>query len=116
MSQFSDKLVLSNWALKQLGIEDFDRLSEILRPPEYIGWGDDGLSKYVRQLVLRLPQSKLISNDQLLEYDGNITAHWKHISAKRNLQGQTLYPLYFQYLSLLFTEFYLDYYFIFSIK
>ena len=35
---------------------------------------------------------------------GNYTRH-------RNLQGQTLYPLYFQYLGLLVTEMYLDRYF-----
>lgn len=113
-THFADKLVLAPWALKQLGIDDFDRLSEMLRAPEYEGWAEDGGSKFVQQLVIRLPkpaQGRSVSDDQLREYDANITGHWKHITRKRNLQGQTLYPLYFQYLGLLLTELYLDRYF-----
>lgn len=113
-THFADKLVLAPWALRQLGIDDFDRLSEMLRAPEFEGWAEDGGSKFIQQLVIRLPkpaQGRSVSDDQLREYDANITGHWKHITRKRNLQGQTLYPLYFQYLGLLLTELYLDRYF-----
>ena len=37
--------------------------------------------------------------------------HWRKITDKRNHSGSILYPLYFQYLSLLFTEHYLNRYF-----
>jgi len=113
-THFADKLVLAPWALKQLGVDDFDRLSEMLRAPEFEGWAEDGGSKFVQQLVVRLPkpaQGRSVSDDQLREYDTNVVGHWKHITLKRNLQGQTLYPLYFQYLGLLLTELYLDRYF-----
>lgn len=109
---FANKLVLAPWALKQLGVADFDRLSEILRAPEFEGWAEDGGSKFVHQLIARLPkQGRSVADDQLRDYDSNIVGHWKHITKKRNLLGPTLYPLYFQYLGLLMTEMYLDRYF-----
>jgi hypothetical protein len=112
---FADKLILAPWALRQLGIDEFDRLSEMLRAPEFEGWADDGSSKLVQQLIARLPKAgqngRTISDEQLRDYDSNMVAHWKHITRKRNLFGQTLYPLYFQYLGLLLTEMYLDRYF-----
>ena len=115
MSTFADNLILAPWALQQLGMEDFDRLSEMLRAPEFEGWSEDGSSKYVQQLIARLPKlgqsGRTLSDDQLRDYDTNIVGHWKHITRKRNLFGQTLYPLYFQYLGLLLTEMYLDRYF-----
>jgi len=114
-THFADKLILAPWALRQLGVENFDRLSELLRAPEFEGWSEDGSSKYVHQLIARLPKlaenGRTILDEQLRDYDTNIVGHWKHITRKRNLFGQTLYPLYFQYLGLLLTEMYLDRYF-----
>jgi hypothetical protein len=46
-----------------------------------------------------------------LAYDENIVRHWKQITERRNRGGPFLYPKYFQYLALLFTEIYLDRYF-----
>jgi hypothetical protein len=41
-----------------------------------------------------------------------VVAHWQAITAQRNkLEGHELQMKYFQYLSLLFTELYLDWYF-----
>lgn len=107
-----EKLILARWALKQLGIEDFDRLSSMLRSPEFEGWVEDGSSLFVKQLVSRLPKpNRTVSDEMLRSYDENIVGHWKHITRKRNLLGHTLYPIYFQYLGLLLTEIYLDRYF-----
>lgn len=115
MSHFADKLILAPWALRQLGLEDSERLSDMLRAPEFEGWADDGSSRYVQQLIARLPKlgqdGRTIADDQLRDYDTNIVGHWKHITRKRNLSGPTLYPLYFQYIGLLLTEMYLDRYF-----
>jgi hypothetical protein len=111
VAHFADKLVLSRWALAQFGVEDFYRLADIVKAPEFEGWAEDGGTKYVQQLVVRLQKARALSDDQLREYDANIVAHWKHITRHRNLHGQTLYPLYFQYLGLLVTEMYLDRYF-----
>ncbi len=33
-AHFADKLILAPWALRQLGVVDFERLSEMLRAPE----------------------------------------------------------------------------------
>ncbi len=111
MAHFADKLVLAWWALAQLGVEDFNRLAAIVKAPEFGGWAEDGGTRYVQQLAARLPKARALADDQLREYDSNIVTHWKHITRHRNLQGQTLYPIYFQYLGLLLTEMYLDWYF-----
>lgn len=115
MAHFADRLVLAPWAVAQLGVTDFPQLSGLLKAPEFEGWAEDGGTRYVQQLIARLPghgaHGRTLSDDELREYDGNIVGHWKHITRHRNLHGQTLYPLYFQYLGLLVTEIYLDRYF-----
>ena len=111
MAGFSDQLVLSRWALRQLGVDSLNRLSVLLRSPELEGWADGGGTYFAEQLAARLPKQRSVSDDMLREYDLNIAGHWKHITRKRNQQGSTLYPLYFQYLGLLLTEIYLDRYF-----
>ncbi len=111
-THFAEKLVLARWALKQLGIDDFNQLTVMLRSPEFEGWADDGSSLFVQQLKARLPrQGRPVTNEMLQSYDDNIVGHWKHITSKRNLEGPTIYLLYFQYLCLLVTEIYLDQYF-----
>lgn len=110
-THFADKLVLARWALAQFGLDDFERLAAIIKAPEFEGWAEDGGTKYVQQLIARLPKPRPLADDMLREFDGNIVGHWKHITRYRNLQGQTLYPIYFQYLGLLVTELYLDRYF-----
>ncbi len=113
-TKFEEQLVLAKWALKQLGITVFSQLTTMLRAPEFEGWAEDGGTRFVQQLIARLPgedAGRTVSNEMLRDYDNNIVSHWKHITEKRNLQGHTLYPLYFQYLSLLLTEMYLDRYF-----
>src|SRR5205823_3768113 len=93
------------------GVGEFDRLAAMVKAPEFEGWAENGGTKYVEQLVARLPKARAVSDDQLREYDANIVGHWKHITRHRNLEGQTLYPLYFQYLGLLVSEMYLERYF-----
>ncbi|MGK7630635.1 DEAD/DEAH box helicase family protein, partial [Salmonella enterica] len=54
----------------------------------------------------------LIDLDELRRYDLNIVKHWQQITEHRNLKEDTVLNMkYFQYLSLLFTEIYLDWYF-----
>jgi len=111
MAGFADQLVLARWALAQLGVERFDALSKLLHAPEFEGWAEDGSTYFVRQLVDRLPKTRPTSSEMLRDYDASIVRHWRHITRVRNAQGPTLYPLYFQYLGLLFTEIYLASYF-----
>ena len=89
MEQFADKLVLAPWALGQFGVGEFDRLAAMVKAPEFEGWAENGGTKYVEQLVARLPKARAVSDDQLREYDANIVGHWKHITRHRNLEGQT---------------------------
>jgi hypothetical protein len=114
MSTFADRLVLARWALQQLGVQDFETVAGYIRPPEIEGWNENGGTLFVEELIARLPKEaygRPVSDEQLREYDQNIVGHWKAITEKRNTQGPTLYPIYFQYLALLFTELYLDRYF-----
>ena len=108
--KFDQRLVLTNWMLNLFDAASFKDLGESLRDPLFEGFNEDGVSRFYQCLNSMLDRPEL-SNDILLAYDGNIVRHWKKITAKRNADGQTLYPKYFQYLSLLFTEIYLDRYF-----
>ena len=111
MSVFSKQLVLNQWLLNQLGVDKLNKLSEWLHHKDYIGFNDEGNSRFFVQLSNRLLGSKTsITQDQLMGYDENIVHHWKQITEPRNRAGQTLYPLYFQYIALLFNEIYQDFY------
>jgi len=110
--QFEDKLVLQQWLLNLLEVDDFSILQAWLKDPELEGFDTENISYFHHVLVTRLVNRKRIQKDDLLRYDSNIVRHWQQITAKRNLlEGRTLTLKYFQYLALLFTEIYLDRYF-----
>jgi superfamily II DNA or RNA helicase len=69
---------------------------------------EDGSSRFYLELVKRIPDDGFLTADKLLEYDDNIQRHTALINDKRTPK---LNWKYFQYLSLLFTEIYLDWYF-----
>jgi len=108
--RFDQRLVLNQWLLSLFEVSDFETLADWLRPPELEGYDEENVSRFHRQLVLRLIQPKHLPPDLLLAYDQNIVRHWQRITAKRS-DGQRLYMKYFQYLALLLTEIYLDRYF-----
>lgn len=119
--KFDQKLVLNQWILSLFEVSSFDQLSEGMKIPELEGFDEDNVSRFYHVLRARLPAPKSrraglldreeLPFDVLLGYDQNIVQHWKRITEHRNLEGHILYPKYFQYLSLLFTEIYLDRYF-----
>lgn len=110
--QLEDKLVLQQWLLKLLEVDDFSTLQDWLKDPDLEGFDTENISHFHHVLVTRLINRKSIQKDDLLRYDGNIVRHWQQITQKRNLlEGRTLTLKYFQYLALLFTEIYLDRYF-----
>jgi len=119
--KFDQKLVLNQWILSLFEVSSFDQLSEGMKIPELEGFDEDNVSRFYHVLRARLPAPKSrraglldreeLPFDVLLGYDQNIVRHWKRITGHRNLEGHILYPKYFQYLSLLFTEIYLDRYF-----
>ena len=76
--------------------------------------GDNaGQTKFFTELTSRdLVGKQALDIDTLRRYDRNIVRHWLQISEARNeKENSELNPKYFQYLSLLFTEYYLDHYF-----
>nr|WP_284048060.1 DEAD/DEAH box helicase family protein [Marinobacter sp. ATCH36] len=76
------------------------------------GIDDDGQSKFFQELMRGLFNPNLIAEADLRRYDLNIVGYWQAITAGRNkLEGHELQMKYFQYLSLLFSEIYLDWYF-----
>lgn len=111
MKAFDKRLVLNKWLMTKLGFKSFIDLKELVSHDSNIGFTEEGNSKYLWKLLQVPEASRQISDEQLYSYDENIVKFWKQITKKRNNSGQVLLPLYFQYLSLLFTEVYLDLYF-----
>lgn len=76
------------------------------------GIHEDGQSLFFHELSNYLFEVDLIDLDELRRYDLNIVKHWQQITEHRNRKEDTVLNMkYFQYLSLLFTEIYLDWYF-----
>jgi len=112
MARFEEKLVLGQWMLKQFGVEKLEALGKTLSDDHLIGFDEENSSRYLYELMSWIPESnRTVKDDTLRQYDDNIVKHWRKITEKRNHTGNTLYPLYFQYLAMLFTEYYLERYF-----
>lgn len=102
--RFDDILVLYKLCLKEFGITDFKLLSQLLNRQDEEGINPaTGNTKFVEHFI----NNCNISEAKLRYYDENIRRHTKQIGEKRG--GVTW--KYFQYLALLFTEYYLDSYF-----
>ena len=112
MPRFEDKLVLGKWMLQQFGVESLEVLGKTLSADHLMGFTEENASRFLDELISWIPEdNRAVKDDLLRQYDDNIVRHWRQITEKRNHAGNTLYPLYFQYLSVLFTEHYLDRYF-----
>jgi len=112
MASVDKKLALFHWLLNQFGAEEFSELKNILSDDNLLGFDEENFTLFFHELADHLKdKGSVITKETLSTYDTNIVRHWKHITKKRNKSGHTLYPLYFQYLAMLFTEHYLDRYF-----
>lgn len=109
--RFDQRLVLNQWLLSLFEVASFDDLANGLDDPQFEGFGDDNVSRLHHELALRLFDRQQLSRDALLAYDQNIVRHWHAITERRRRNGHNMHPKYFQYLSLLFAEIYLDRYF-----
>jgi hypothetical protein len=109
-AKFEHRLVLTNWMLSLFDVATFEDIAKHMRDPVFEGFNEDGISRFHQCLKLLFDRPEL-SQDMLLVYDENIVRHWRAITERRNADGQSLYPKYFQYLCLLFAEIYLDRYF-----
>ena len=108
---FEKRLILNQWILSLFGKKSFDSLAQHLKHPELEGFDENNITKFYHELVKLIDNNGPLTSEDLLRYDQNIVRHWKKITEMRNRSGHILYPKYFQYLSLLFTEIYLDHYF-----
>jgi hypothetical protein len=119
--QFRDQLVLNAWMIREFGIDPLPtaisadangrRLLPIRLLGESIikvaeGTGPDNLHYFYHAFTL-LPQAKVTRAD-LLRYEENIVRHTAIINAQRS---RKISWKYFQWLTLLFVEHYLDRYF-----
>ena len=108
--RFEQRLVLHQRLLRLFRVSSFERLATNLKAPELEGFDENNVTRFHHQLRLLFDRPER-PHDRLLAYDQNIVRHWKRITERRNHAGPFLYPKYFQYLALLFTEIYLDWYF-----
>ena len=105
--RFDEKLVLNQWMLSLFEVSSFDKLAEHLKSLDLEGFDENNVHKFLHQMKL-LWEYEEFPGDTLLGYDQNIVRHTQTLSEKR---AQPLRWKYFQYLSLLFTEVFLDRFF-----
>jgi len=106
--EFYKKLVLNQYLLRQFGVEKFAELSRQMKLPQYETIDSEGVSALYKRLISEYHDTLKISTDRLAQYDLNIVSHTRKINEKRD---EKITLKYFQYLSLLFVEYYLDEYF-----
>lgn len=117
-TDFHKKLVLFKYILSLFGIDTsndirsenyLSRLAQNITDPELEGIDEEKRkTKFFLALTNRTIEYPDITLAQLEQYDDNIVRHTLQIQEKRE---QKILWKYFQYLSLLFTEIYLDKYF-----
>lgn len=109
---FHQELVLNRWLMGFFKGGNMSALKLRLGDDQHEGIDDDGQTLFFHELTRNLFEVDRISDAELRRYDLNIVSYWQAITAERNKrEGHELHMKYFQYLSLLFTEIYLDWYF-----
>jgi hypothetical protein len=109
---FTYKLVLNQWMLSLFGVKRFEDLAEVLRNEKLEGMDENNVHHFHHALTAQFFNLTYLSTELLLEYDQNIVKHTQRLNERRITSGEE--PIvwkYFQYLTLLFTEVYLDRYF-----
>ena len=117
---FSHRLVLNQWLIDQCGydaLEVYEAEKRGLAPPASLanclhdcpeGVGTDNLHHFYHRLARQWPAKASVTPDNLLRYEQNIVSHTLSINARR---PRPIVWKYYQWLSLLFVEIYLDRYF-----
>jgi len=109
---FHKELVLNQWMMGFFKGGSLQALKIRLGEDRHEGIDEDGQTGFFHELQQNLFEVDRISEQELRRYDLNIVEHWNAITEQRNkVEGTVLNMKYFQYLSLLFTEIYLDWYF-----
>ena len=105
--KFDEKLVLNQRVLGLLDKKKFEQLAGPLKASELEGLDENNVHRFLHQMKL-LWEFPDFPGDTLLGYDQNIVGHTLRLCEKRD---QPIRWKYFQWLSLLFTEVYLDRFF-----
>lgn len=109
---FHQELVLNRWLLSFFHGGTLDAIKQRIADDRFESIDEDGQTKFFHELVRGLFDPNKLPEAELRRYDLNVVKHWQAITEQRNKrEGQELQMKYFQYLSLLFTEIYLDWYF-----
>lgn len=117
MANFHDKIVLNKYLLSLFGIDaigskivskDGLEVFKELKLSSSEGYTEEGNTKFLEQLKAHLYLTENVTEGMLQLYDENIVRHTNEISEGRD---EIIVWKYFQYLSLLFTEIYLDKFF-----
>ena len=109
---FAHKLVLNQWLLSLFNVKRFEELAEPLRDEALEGLDENNIHHFHHALTARFFNLTQLPTELLLEYDQNIVRHTQRVNERRITRGEE--PIvwkYFQYLTLLFSEIYLDRYF-----
>jgi hypothetical protein len=105
--RFDQKLVLRQWMLSLFDRKTFEQLADPLKASELEGLTADNNHKFL-QAMRALWEFPEFPGDTLLGYDQNIV---KHSAALNQRRQAPIRWKYFQWLTLLFAEIYLDRYF-----
>ena len=117
MAHFHDKIVLNKYLLSLFGIDAIGtkivsisgkEVFKELKLSNAEGYTEEGNTRYLEQLLAHLYLSEHLTETMLQQYDENIVRYTHQISDGRD---DLVVWKYFQYLSLLFTEIYLDKFF-----
>ena len=108
---FVNKLVLNQWLLSLFNVNRFEELAEHLRYEELEGLDENNVHRFHHAILLHFTDLPQLPYELLLEYEQNIVKHTQALNEHRITQGaEPIVWKYFQYLTLLFTEIYLDRY------
>ncbi len=119
IAKFHHSLVLARWALKFFQGQSLDSLRLILNRPELEGVDEEtGHTRFYQAMMgnslIDFSDSTRITHNQLAAYDLRIVGYWEavtHHPDRRDTSGNPVRMKYYQYLSLMVTELYLDWYF-----
>ena len=116
IEMFHHSLALSRWALRIFRGQSVETLGKSLNRREYEGVNEEsGHTRFYDLLISNLLfDPDYLSSESLAAYDLRIVGYWARItkdSARRDATGNPIRMKYYQYLTLLVTEVYLDCYF-----
>jgi hypothetical protein len=106
--KFDQKLVLLQWMLWLFDKKSFEQLAEPFKSAQLEGLNEDNNHKFLAVFKEHLFGLEEFPGDVLLGYDQNIVRHTLRLNERR---AEPIRWKYFQWLSLVFTEVYLDRFF-----